>query len=274
MLDTPLTDRHKKILSVLNDVGGSVSSTELCRHFDVSIQTIRKDLNALSEWGLVKRIHGGITRPVAKRNLSFERRQVIHLTRKRAIARAVVKQLPVHSSVFLGIGTTPEQVAIALKYHEGLTVVTNNMNAALALCENPKITTHVTGGLLRHNDQDLMGENTLNFLNQFKVDIGIFGVGGISEQGDLLDFSVAESHVSKAIIQNSQSVWLIADGSKYQRAALVNTAHLSTVDCFYTDAPNEPLQTLCQQYDIPFHVARTGWRDEPNHGIHHKAGEQ
>lgn len=241
-----LSERQSIILQRLRDEGGTLSSAVISDLFDVSIQTIRKDLNALSDAGLVKRVHGGITLPVQTHNLSFHNRQVINLQAKRAIAARVAAAIPEGASLFLGIGTTLQQIAQALTQHSHLTVITNNLNAAMTLCQNPSIDTYLCGGKLRPSDQDLMGEDATRFLRRFHVNFGIFGVGGLGDDGTLLDFSPEESHISTAIMDNSEQRILVADRSKYLRSAPIKTGALDDVDSFYTDSLPSALQTRCE----------------------------
>ncbi|SIS97848.1 DeoR/GlpR family DNA-binding transcription regulator [Neptunomonas antarctica] len=240
-----LSERQRIILQRVRDEGGTLSSSVITNLFDVSIQTIRKDLNELSDLGLVKRVHGGITLPVQNHNLSFSNRQVINLQAKQAIAQRVAASIPEGSSLFLGIGTTPQQIAQALLQHTRLTVVTNNLNAAITLCQNSNIKTYLCGGLLRPADQDLTGEDATQFLRKFQVNYGIFGVGGLAENGDLLDFSPEEAHISSAIMDNSEHRILVADKSKYLRSAPIKTAEINAINSFYTDSLPHALRILC-----------------------------
>lgn len=245
-----LSDRQTKILAWLKQAGGHLSSQELTDAFNVSVQTIRKDLNELSDQGMVQRVHGGIRLPFHNRNLSFQSRQVINLKAKRAIGQKVANLLPEGATIFIGIGTTPQQVALALVDHPGLQVITNNLNAAMTLCHNPNIETLLTGGRIRPSDQDLVGEDATQFLRRFQVNFGIFGIGGLGPQGDLMDFSPEESHLSRAIIENSDQCILVADSSKYLRKAPVRTGSLSDVDLFVTDQITAPIATLCESAGI------------------------
>ncbi len=239
-----LSERQNCILALLDQAGGNLTSTELTQAFEVSVQTIRKDLNELSHRGLVQRVHGGIILPRQNRNLSFSNRQVINLDAKRSIAQVVAARLPEGASVFLGIGTTPQQVAQALLDHPGLQVITNNLNAAVTLCQNPNIETLVAGGRIRPSDQDLMGEDTTRFLRRFQVNFGIFGIGGLTTEGELMDFSLEESHLSRAILDCSDQRILVADSSKYRRSAPVRTGWIEEVDLFVTEQLPEPVDAM------------------------------
>ena len=226
-----------------------LSSSEITSLFDVSVQTIRKDLNELSELGLVRRVHGGISLPSNNRNLSFSNRTVMNLAAKQHIARKVVELLPENSSVFLGIGTTPQQVAQALLGHPGLTVVTNNINVSLTLSDNPRIQTYLAGGLVRSSDQDTMGAETIAFLNNFSIQYGVFGVGGLNKKGQLLDFSREESNVSRTIIENSETCILVADQTKVDRYAPVITGTLDDIDILVMDVISESIKQSCNTFE-------------------------
>lgn len=247
-----LSSRQKEILGYLAQTPGVLSSSLLCQHFDVSVQTIRKDMNDLSDKGLVKRVHGGICLPSENDNLSFSNREVLNLRAKQTIAQRIVQDLPQGSSVFLGIGTTPKQVAMALLDHPGLTVVTNNINAALILSRNPQITVYLAGGSVRPSDEDTVGESATQFYRRFNIKIAIFGVGGLSEQGDLLDFTPEEADLTAAMMMQSKECWLVADKTKLGRYAPVVSGHLRALNRFYTDQSHQAIAQLCQQFNVTY----------------------
>jgi DeoR family glycerol-3-phosphate regulon repressor len=164
-----LSRRQQRIIDKLQDTSGVLSSKEITSLFKVSVQTIRKDLNELSELGFVRRVHGGISLPGKNHNISFSNRTIMNLAAKKNIACKVVTLLPENSTVFPGIGTTPQQVALALLNHPGLTVVTNNINVSLTLSNSPKIQTYLAGGFVRPGDEDTMGPETIAFLSKFNI---------------------------------------------------------------------------------------------------------
>ncbi|MFT6878691.1 MAG: DeoR family glycerol-3-phosphate regulon repressor [Granulosicoccus sp.] len=245
-----LSDRQTQIIEFLSSSGGTLSSSELTDRFDVSVQTIRKDLNDLSDLGLVRRVHGGITLPTQSRNLSFTNRQVINFEEKKHIARLCASLIPNNSSLFLGIGTTPSQIAEHLIYHTGLKVITNNLNAALTLCHNTNIETYMVGGRVRHTDEDIVGEEATSQFRNFQVNFGICGVAGISESGSLLNFTTEESYLFKAILENCEKKVLVADHHKFMRSAPVKSGHLSDFDLFLTDSLPPELNTLCDDAEL------------------------
>ncbi len=247
-----LSSRQKRILSYLEQHPGVLSSTSLADHFDVSVQTIRKDMNELSDQGLVKRVHGGICLPSANDNLSFTNREVINLQAKQMIAQRVVDRLEKGTSIFLGIGTTPKQVAHALLDHPGLTVVTNNINAALLVSRNPQIQVYLAGGAVRPSDEDTVGESATDYYRKFNIKIGIFGVGGLDESGRLLDFTPEEADLNQAIIEQSQQCWLVADRSKLGRYAPIVSSSMRVIDKFFAESHDKNIGNLCNKFDVEY----------------------
>lgn len=206
----------------------------------VTTQTIRRDVRALEEAELVARFHGGVGLPSTVENIDYSQRQVMNADAKRRIARLVAQQVEPGRSLILDIGTTTEEVARALAQHRGIRVVTNNLNVAAILARNEQAEVFIAGGLVRHGDQGIVGEATLDFMRQFKVDVGVIGVSSIEADGTLLDYDYREVRVAQAIVEQSREVWLVADHSKFTRSALVRLGHLSEIDRFFTDLPVPP----------------------------------
>jgi DeoR family glycerol-3-phosphate regulon repressor len=199
---------------------------------------VRRDVGLMSEAGLLSRFHGGVSVPESTtENIGYLHRKQINAEGKRRIAQAVAARVPDGSSLFLNIGTTTEEVARALRHHRDLRVVTNNLNVAAILCEGDDCEVVIAGGTVRARDRAIVGEATVDFIRQFKVDIGLIGISAIERDGTLRDFDYREVRVAQTIIEQSREVWLAADHTKFGRHAMVQLAHLSQVDVLFTDAP-------------------------------------
>lgn len=133
--------------------------------------------------------------------------------------------------------TTPEAVAHALLNHSNLRIVTNNLNVANTLMVKEDFRIILAGGELRSRDGGIIGEATLDFISQFRLDFGILGISGIDSDGSLLEFDYHEVRTKRAIIENSRHVMLVVDHSKFGRNAMVNMGSISMVDAVYTDTP-------------------------------------
>lgn len=247
--------RHEQIINLVREQG-FVTIENLARHFGVTPQTIRRDINALSREGLLHRYHGGAGLPPSTENVDYSRRQALCFSEKQRIARMVARHIPDQASLFINIGTTNEEVAKALCDHTRLRVITNNLNVASILSGNQNFEVIVTGGLVRSRDGGIIGEATIDFIRQFKVDFGIIGISGIDDDGTLLDFDYREVNVAKAIVTNSRKVFLAADHTKFGRNAMVRLGSIHDIDALFTDRqPATAMTELLAKADTELYVA-------------------
>ncbi|USH02549.1 DeoR/GlpR family transcriptional regulator [Grimontia kaedaensis] len=240
------TLRHQEILDLVRSKG-YVSTDDLVAHFDVSPQTIRRDLNELAAENKIRRQHGGATIPSSSVNTAYDARKAMQHEAKNKLAQSLVAHIPDGATLFIDIGTTPEAVARALLNHQDLRIVTNNLNAASILMAKEDFRIIMAGGEVRNRDGGIMGEATLDFISQFRLDFGILGISGIDLDGSLLDFDYHEVRVKQAIMENSRSVMLAVDHTKFGRSAMVNVGDIAQVDMLFTNAPlPETLQARLQ----------------------------
>src|ERR1700761_9552582 len=230
-----LSQRQSEILNTARAFG-RVMVDDLARRFEVSAQTIRKDLNDLCDQRSLTRIHGGAIIASGVENLAYEARRFVAADEKKAIGAAAASLIPNGCSLFINIGTTTEEVASALTSHEDLLVITNNLNVAMLLYRHPRIEVVVAGGTVRRADGAVVGSTATQLIGQFKVDYAIIGASAIDEEGALLDFDYREVQVAQAIIANARSVMLVADSTKFTRSAPVRIAHMSQINTFVTDS--------------------------------------
>jgi DeoR family glycerol-3-phosphate regulon repressor len=166
----------------------------------------------------------------------------------------VARQIPDHASLFINIGTTTEFIARALLNHAQLKVITNNLHVASILSAKDDFDVLVAGGKVRR-DGGVVGQASVDFIDQFKVDFAVVGISGIDEDGSLLDFDYQEVRVSQSIIGNARQVILAADSSKFGRNAMVRLGSISLVDCLVTDrTPSPALAELLGQHKVRLEV--------------------
>lgn len=235
----PLSERQEQILEMIRQQD-FVGVAELAEHFDVAEQTIRRDLNSLCERGMARRVRGGIQRLDMTGNTAYSWRQVLQHDEKQAIAREVARHVPDGVSVAFSIGTTPEIICGALLDHDHLRIFTNNLNLALLACTNPTFEVTIAGGRLRNEDRDILGLGMVELFQAYKVDIGIYGVAGVDEDGTLLDFYEEEVQARQIIRQNSRAVFLVLDHSKFGRSAHVRGGHIHEASMVFCDRTPPP----------------------------------
>jgi DeoR family transcriptional regulator, glycerol-3-phosphate regulon repressor len=247
--------RQQRIVELVQ-VRGFASIESLSEKFSVTPQTIRRDINELTEEGLLRRYHGGAGLSSSVENMAYTARKVMCLNEKIRIASMLARHIPNDASLFIDIGTTSEEVAKALLEHNGLRVITNNLNVASILCRRDDFEIIVAGGVLRCKDRGIIGESAIDFIGQFKADFGILSISGIDTDGTLLDFDYKEVRVDRAIIANSKKVCLVADHTKFRRDAMVRLCNVSDIHALYTDRrPPADFVEMLALADVSLYVA-------------------
>ena len=252
-----LAPRHTHLLDVVRTHGPQTIEA-LAERFGVTLQTVRRDVQRLAEAGLLSRFHGGVRLPGSTtENIAYRQRQAMESEAKTRIARSIAQRVPNGCSLILNIGTTIEAVARELMQHRGLRVITNNLHVAALLSANPSCEVIVAGGQVRGADQGIVGEATVDFMRQFKVDIAVIGISAIEADGSLRDFDLREVKVAQTIIGQSREVWLAADHSKFSRQAMVELARLNQIDRLFTDVPpSAPFDALLRDAEVQCTIAQ------------------
>ncbi|MEQ8344296.1 MAG: DeoR/GlpR family DNA-binding transcription regulator [Sneathiellaceae bacterium] len=241
MQATSLSPRQVDIVERVRTLGFQ-STAALAVRFAVTEQTIRRDVNDLCRHGLLRRRHGGVELPAPNLNLGIEQRRILQFAAKDRVARLAASQIPQGASLAVSIGTTPEIVLRHLKHCRGLRVVTNSMAAAMTALGLPEAEVTMAGGRVRPEGWDVLGDQAERMFAAHKVDIGLFGVGGVDGDGCLLDFAEEEIRVRAAIAANCRTRFLVLDHSKFGRPAHVRGGTIADADLVFCDrSPPQPI---------------------------------
>jgi DeoR/GlpR family transcriptional regulator of sugar metabolism len=226
-------ERFERISSELAK-RGSVELEELSRLLGVSPATVRRDLDALAVRGLLKRTYGGATADVREGERPFDSKLTAYLPEKRAIGALAASLIPEGSVIGCSGGTTVMSVVRALRGKK-VTVVTNAVNVAMELASDDSVEVVVTGGTLRPRTWELVGHIAERTLADFRLDIALLGVDGISLEHGLSTFTIADAHTDFLLMARAASVWVVADHSKFGKVAPALIAPLSRVRRIITD---------------------------------------
>ena len=253
----PVNKRQQDIIEYARK-NGFVTVENLSEKFQVTHQTIRRDLTFLSDNLYLSRTHGGAFFQSGVSNVNHFSRQAMAQKEKIAIAEEVCEIVSDNSSVVLNIGTTTEQVAKNLvSVRKGLKIITNNINIVNIVGGSPNCEVWVAGGKLRSADNAVVGSVTSDFIKNFKIDYAIVGISAIDKDGVLLDFDHDELMVTKAIYDQSRKIILIADANKFERKAPYVTGHLKDVDIFVTDKkPNRDIIKICKKNNVELIISK------------------
>jgi DeoR family glycerol-3-phosphate regulon repressor len=227
--------KRRAAISALVLEQGAVTVGSLAERFDVSMQTIRRDVDALCEDDKLRRIHGRIELSEEFQNTPFDQRADTHQSGKQAIGEATARLIPDGSTLFMSIGSTPLSVAQALRSRKSLTVITNNLSVAMALSDEPSNRIIIPEGELRLPDRDILGDDVLDFFGRYRAEFAVFGVAGVEMDGSLLDFHIAEVRVRQKIRENAQESILVVDQSKLGRQAPALGDNIDDIDTIVVD---------------------------------------
>lgn len=242
--------RQQEILEIARKEG-KVTVDGLAEKYNVTVQTIRRDLSDLADSGRLERVHGGAVLASGVVNILYEERRRLNEDAKKSIAVKCAQAIPHNASVFMNIGTSTEAVAHEMLDHQNLLVVTNNLNIAHILSANQTCKIILTGGELRRTDNGIVGNLTADMVKQFKFDHSVLGCSAIDDDGDLLDFDGQEIMVSRVAIQRSRQVMVVADSIKFQRKAPLMICSLRDVDLLFTNVPiPDVLKSTCDDWGL------------------------
>lgn len=237
--DDRLTPRQADILAIVRDQGFATIDA-LARQFDVSAQTIRREIIRLDAQKRLQRFHGGAgviepaVRPV------YAEKQATQTGAKDSIGRCAAGLIPDGAAMFLDVGTTVEAVARALAGRGGFTIVTNSLPAAMLLAAGTAngggSEIYVTGGSIHGPDGSLVGDTTMSGLDRFRCDVAVIGFSGVDDDGALMDFDLHKVAAKQAMIRAARMVVAVGVASKFTRAAPVRIAALAQIDRIVTDA--------------------------------------
>lgn len=217
---------------VLSDT--EVKVKDLAKTFQVSMETIRKDLNYLDEIGMVSKTHGGAKVINDYYQLPVDVKLQEHVVAKRFIARRALDLIEDNSVVFLDAGSTTIQLAKLLKIKHGLTVVTNSLVVAdIALQSNQNVI--CTGGVAQKRGKCLVGYYAISVIDSIHIDTLITGTDGFLGMSGPTTFSLEEVEIRRHALKNSDKKVLICDASKFTRTSTYQFAKFEEYDYFITN---------------------------------------
>ncbi len=222
---TGSTERQAQIAEIVRN-SGQAKVEDLAIHFGVAAQTVRKDINAMCQKGLLRRVHGGVELATVNAG-HYELRRILNLAAKRSVGQAAAKLIPDGASVAVSIGTTPELVVANLGQHRGLRLFSNNLHVAMTAHQFDGTEVTIPGGRLRRSEADIVGPAAVDFFESYHFDVGLFGVAAVSADGALLDLSEEDVMAREAISRNAQTRILVLDATKFTRSAHARSGHIT-----------------------------------------------
>lgn len=249
--------RHARILIRVGELG-EASVQDLSEWLGVSQATIRRDLNALGEAGRISRVRGGgravAAAAGAERSADEEpdERPFQEVARashpsKVLVARRAAELVSDGDIVVLDIGTTTALIARHLRGRR-VTVVTASLAVLDELRDDPAVELVLLGGTLRRSYHSLVGPITEAGLHRLRASIAFIGTSGISRDGTVLDTTIVEVPVKRAIIDSAARIVLVADETKFPGTGLLSVCGPEAIDTLIATQASDPvtLRTLTE----------------------------
>jgi DeoR family transcriptional regulator, glycerol-3-phosphate regulon repressor len=234
--------RHTEILRHLA-ADGTVGITELAEFFDVSRQTIRRDLKLLADRGQLDLVHGGATL-FEPTEAAFTERREENADAKAAIGRAAAGLVRDGMVVFLDSGTTTLAVAQALADRKNLTVCTTSLSIALLMCRQPLVRVHMLGGEIDPDEEAAVGVDALEAIRHFRVDVAFLGGGGLSPDGEVTDFTRNGAEQRSRMVATAGKAYFVLDSSKFGRLTPLRIPRFELAAGIITD--RLPPEAICE----------------------------
>jgi DeoR/GlpR family transcriptional regulator of sugar metabolism len=239
--NSPLPARRRSELVRLVCSRGQITVAEIASMFEVSADTIRRDLDALAEQRLLRRTHGGAIAEDALvgTDAPFLLRKNAQKDAKSRIARAAARLIADRETLLINGGSTTLAFAAALAGHSGLTVVTNNLGLLAALPPRAVRDVYVLGGQVRYEAQVTLGAVGFVGTGSISADTAVIGVTGISSAG-ISASTLAEAEMTATMLAACRRVMVLADATKLGHNAFAPIAPLDRVHVLVTDAAPSP----------------------------------
>lgn len=241
-----LNQRRVKILNLIRE-DGHAKVQDLSKIFKVTDVTIRQDLEVLENMGYIQREHGGaFLKDVGSFAKTGQLLNQSHIEEKREIALKVLELINEEDSIILDSGSTTTEIAKLLINYKKLTVITNALNIALILGENPGISLIVTGGEFKAPTLSLTGKMAADSFKDIHANKLFLATAGISSDMRLTYPSLSDLIVKSAMIKSADQAYLVADSSKIGISSLANLGSISLIQTIITDnkISNESIEKI------------------------------
>ncbi|NHB77729.1 DeoR/GlpR family DNA-binding transcription regulator [Rhodobacter calidifons] len=215
---------------------GEVSVEMLAQRFDVSSETIRRDLGVLAESGRIQKVHGGARRPLLIREPSHDERATVATAAKAAIGRRLADAVGPGETLFIDTGSTTLAAAEALAVIPGLTVITNSCRLAERLARaGSDAAIHLLGGRYGSDNAQTTGIAVIEQLQTFRADRAVLTVAALDPVEGAMDASLDEAQIARAMVRNARSVTILADSTKFGRHAAFAVCPVQDIDLVISD---------------------------------------
>lgn len=244
-----VTSRQSEILDAVR-AQGAVSVAALATQFDVTHQTIRRDLRALQDLGLLQKGFGAaFASPGVARHGHHEREATL-VEVKRRLVQALDEFFTPDATVFIGLGTTFDSLHEVVERHPGILIATPNLTVAYTCALNTDATVYVYGGYVRNKDSSVLTLSDKS-RRRFKFDLAIIGASAIDEEGTVLEFDPMEVDLVRDVLTQTRQVILVAHDGKFGRRAPHVVTSMEEIDVLISNTTPQLTDRLGKTRPLP-----------------------
>jgi len=236
------TDRQAEIVNIIIQ-HNRVTVEELARILKISKETIRRDLTELARIGKVQKFHGGASMPMITGEGPFRDRMSDNALAKAAIAAEAVKLISQGETILIDTGSTTVYFAEKLAKVSNLTVVTNSAEIARVISlASLQCKTFLLGGEFNADNRQTFGSMAVSQIRSFRAHHAVLTIGALDLRTGIMDFCIEEAQVARAMIEQAESLTILADSSKIGRIASFEVCSLDRITNLVCD------QSLPEKY--------------------------
>lgn len=224
---------------------------ELCEAFSVSKNTIRRDLNALEARGHIAKVYGGVTAITSPGAVPTPVRSSLHSADKSLIGRLAADEVEDGDTIFIDSGTTTLCMLKFLATKKRITVVTHSLGALAEASKYENLNVISLGGIYSRPTDSFVGLSAFEALSTMKINKAFMAATGISVENGMMNTTFLEAEIKRGIVQRAAHIFLLADGSKLNRDAVITFCRLEDLAGFVTDRrPPEEYVRFCEGHNI------------------------
>lgn len=218
------------------------SIDELCGLFNVSKNTMRRDIGELEQQGIIKKVYGGIVLNDQKTTEPFESREERNKEAKQIIAKLAKDFVEDGDIIYIDSGTTTMHMIPYLAELRNLTIITNNLNVIINSLAYPSLNVLCTGGTLFRTTNSFIDMDAVNSLKKYNISKAFMATTGVSISKGVTNSSSFEYDIKKYMVENCETTIVLADNTKLGRISLTTYCNLKDIDVFVTNViPDQDL---------------------------------
>ena len=239
-------ERQDEIMEILNR-NKSATVEELAAELFVSGATIRRDLRAMEEKGLIKRSHGGaMPFKSSAEESAFAIREQENTGAKRSIANLAVRLIKNGDSLFFDSSTTSGLIIPMLNNFKYLSVTTTGLRNALLLSQTNNVKIYIAGGQIQNHSNSIIGTDTMDYISRIHADISLISCSGVDLKNGFTDASIEQAKLKQQMRKNSNKVAMLCDSTKINKTFLCTDFYFDEIDYFITEKalPQEYMEKI------------------------------